>query len=159
SQANPWRYDPRNGLPRKDREAQAIAVLRTLFGLQLIILAAHDKFLEPGVSLAFVDKYSFVNVPALLGATGFTNLHFVFGAGLAETSLGTLLLANVAVRASSAILLFMFTTTAAVFGIEELVGHLPIIAMLILLVASGSPQRQAAPSIGRWQIASLSSAG
>jgi hypothetical protein len=159
SHANPWRYDPRDGLPGKDREAQAIAVLRTLFGLQLIVLAAHDKLLEPGVSLAFVDKYSFVNVPALLGVSGFTNLHFVFGAALAEISFGTLLLANVAVRATSAILLVMFTTTAVVFGLEELVGHLPIIAMLILLVASGSPQRRTEPAIGRWQIASLSSAG
>jgi hypothetical protein len=159
SQPNPWRYDPRNGLPRKDREAQAVAVLRTLFGLQLIILAAHDKLLEPGVSLAFVDKYSFVNVPALVGVSEFTNMHFVFGAGLAEIAFGTLLLANVAVRATCAILLFMFTTTAAVFGIEELVGHLPIIAMLMLLLASGSPQHQADPAIGRWQLASLSSAG
>jgi hypothetical protein len=159
SHANPWRYDPRDGLPRKDREAQAIAILRTLFGLQLIVLAAHDKLLEPGVSLAFVDKYSFVNVPALLGVSGFTNLHFVFGAGLAEIAFGTLLLANVAVRATCAILLVMFTTTGVVFGIEELVGHLPIIAMLILLAASGSPQHRAEPAIGRWQIASLSSAG
>ena len=159
SHANPWRYDPRGGLPPTDREAQAIAVLRTLFGLQLIVLAAHDKLLEPGVSLAFVDKYSFVNVPALLGASQFTNLHFVFGAGLAEISFGMLLLANVAVRGACAILLFMFTTTAVVFGLEELVGHLPIIAMLILLMASGSPQRQAEPSIGRWQIVSLASAG
>jgi hypothetical protein len=156
SHANPWR----DGLLGKDREAQAIAILRTLFGLQLIILAAHDKLLEPGVSLAFVDKYSFVNVPALLGVSGFTNLHFVFGAALAEISFGTLLLANVAVRATSAILLVMFTTTAAVFGLEELVGHLPIITMLILLVASGSPRHRAAePAIGRWQIASLSGAG
>src|SRR5215471_12085677 len=159
SRINPWRYDPRSGLSPQDREALAIAVMRTLFGLQLIVLSAHDKLLQPGVSLAFVDKYSFVNVPALLGASEFTNMHFVFGAGLAEIAFGTLLLANVAVRATSAILLFMFTTTAVVFGLEELVGHMPIIAILILLVASASPQRQAEPTIGRWQLASLSSAG
>jgi hypothetical protein len=159
AQASPWRYHPLEGLSPKDREALAIAVMRTLFGLQLIILAAHDKMLEPGVSLAFVDKYSFVNVPALLGMSQFTNLHFVFGAGLAEITFGSLLLANVAVRATSFMLLGLFTTTALVFGVEELVGHLPIIAMLVLLMASGSPQRQSEPSVGRWQIASLSSAG
>lgn len=156
---NPWRYDPRAGLPPKDREAVAIAVLRTLFGLQLIVLAAHDKMLEPGVSLAFVDKYSFVNVPALLGITQFTNMHFVFGAGLAEISFGTLLIANVAVRSTYAILLGMFTTTGIVFGIEEMVGHLPIIAMLVLLLASGSPRRRIGAPIGRWQAASLAGAG
>ena len=159
SHAKAWRYDPRDGIPQEDRDALAVAVLRTLFGLQLIVLAAHDKLLEPGVSLAFVDKYSFVNVPALLGASQFTNLHFVFGAGLAEIAFGALLLANVAVRGTCAILLALFTTTGVVFGIEEMVGHLPIIAMLILLMVSGSPQLQSKPSIGRWQIASLSSVG
>jgi hypothetical protein len=159
AQASPWRYHPLDGLSPKDREALAIAVLRTLFGLQLIVLSAHDKLLEPGVSLAFVDKYSFVNVPALLGVSQFTNLHFVFGAGLAEITFGALLLANVAVRGTCIMLLGLFTTTGVVFGIEEMVGHLPIIAMLILLAASGSPQHQTEPSVGRWQIASLSSAG
>ena len=159
SRINPWRYDPRSGLSPQDREALAIAVLRTLFGLQLIVLAAHDKLLEPGVSLAFVDKYSFVNVPGLLGATQFTNMHFVFGAGLAEISFGALLIANVAVRSTSAILLGMFITTGVVFGIEEMVGHLPIIAMLVLLLVSGSPRSRVETAIGRWQAASLSGSG
>jgi len=156
SRINPWRYDPRSGLSPQDREALAIAVLRTLFGLQLIVLSAHDKLLEPGVSLAFVDKYSFVNVPGLLGATQFTNMHFVFGAGLAEISFGALLIANVAVRSTCAILLGMFITTGVVFGIEEMVGHLPIIAMLVLLLVSGSPRSRVEAAIGRWQAASLS---
>ena len=159
SRINPWRYDPRAGLSPKDREAVAIIVLRTLFGLQLIVLAAHDKLLEPGVTLAFVEKYSFVNVPALLGYTQFTNLHFVFGAGLAEIVFGALLVSNVAVRSTCAILLGMFTTTGIVFGIEEMVGHLPIIAMLVLLLVSGAPRTQVKAAIGRWQVASLSSAG
>jgi len=159
SRINPWRYDPRSGLSPQDREALAIAVLRTLFGLQLIVLSAHDKLLEPGVSLAFVDKYSFVNVPALLGATQFTNMHFVFGAGLAEISFGALLIANVAVRGTCVILLGMFMTTGVVFGIEEMVGHLPIIAMLVLLLVSGSPRSRVETAIGRWQAASLSGSG
>lgn len=159
SRGNAWRYDPRRGLSPEDREALAITVLRSLFGLQLIVLAAHDKLLEPGVSLAFVDKYSFVNVPALLGYSQFTNMHFVFGAGLAEITFGALLLANVAVRGTCVLLLGLFTTTAAVFGLEELVGHLPIIAMLLLLMLSGSPRSQIKSLIGRWQVGSLSGAG
>jgi len=159
SRINPWRYDPRSGLSPQDREALAIAVLRTLFGLQLIVLSAHDKLLEPGVSLAFVDKYSFVNVPGLLGATQFTNMHFVFGAGLAEISFGALLIANVAVRGTCVILLGMFMTTGVVFGIEEMVGHLPIVAMLVLLLVSGSPRSRVETAIGRWQAASLSGSG
>ncbi len=158
SRGNPWRYDPRRGLSPEDRQALAITVLRSLFGLQLIVLSAHDKFLEPGVSLAFVDKYSFVNVPALLGFSQFTNMHFVFGAGLAEVTFGALLLSNVAVRGTCVLLLGLFTTTGIVFGIEEMVGHLPIIAMLVLLLMAGSPRNRIESLIARWQVASLSGA-
>ncbi len=65
---------------------EAASILRTMLGTQLIILAAHDKIFEPGVTLAFVEKYSFVNFPALLGLDVFTNLHFVFGAAWRKSS-------------------------------------------------------------------------
>jgi hypothetical protein len=119
------------------RERSAISILRTLLGLQLVVLAAHDKLLEPAVSLAFVDKYPFVNFPAVLGATSFTNLHFVFGAGIAEIAFGALLMANIATRAVCGILTAMFVTTGIAFGAGELVGHLPIAAALLVLVTHG----------------------
>jgi len=155
-----WRTSRRDGSTpgRWQRERLAASILRTLLGLQLVVLAAHDKLLEPAVSLAFVGKYPFVNFPALLGATGFTNLHFVFAAGIAEVTFGALLMANVATRAVSAILTVMFVATGIAFGVGELVGHLPIVAALLVLMAHGSGK--AAPvTFESWQRLFLGAAG
>ena len=141
------------------RERLAAAILRTLLGAQLIVLAVHDKLLEPGVSLAFVDKYSFVNIPALLGADGFSNLHFVFGAGIGELVLGILLVANIATRAVCVLMTGLFVTTGLAFGIEEMVGHLPIIATLVVVTVVGSEGRGVGSVIDRWQVAALNLAG
>ena len=133
-----WRTSRQNGLtPDWERERLAATILRSLLGLQLIVLAAHDKLLQPAVSLAFVDKYAFVNFPALFGATSFTNLHFVFGAGIAEIAFGALLIANIATRAVCGILTAVFVTTGIMFGLGEMVGHLPIVAALLVLMALG----------------------
>jgi len=120
------------------RERWAASILRVTLGLQLMVLSAHDKLIDPAVSLAFVNKYSFVNVPAMLGATGFSNMHFVVAAGIGELAMGGLLVSHIATRLVSSILLAIFLTTGAVFGIEELVGHLPIAAALVVLITAGS---------------------
>ena len=119
------------------RGIDAASILRTMLGIQLIILAAHDKIFEPGVSLAFVEKNAFVNVPALLGATSFTNLHFVFGAGMAEIVFGLLLITNTAARLVAAMLTGLFTLTGLVFGLHEMLGHMPILFSLLVLVTQG----------------------
>jgi hypothetical protein len=156
-----WRTSRRDGaMPDSwQRERLAVSILRTLLGLQLVVLAAHDKLLEPAVSLAFVDKYPFVNFPALLGATSFTNLHFVFGAGMAEVTFGALLMANIATRAVCGILTFMFVATGITFGVGELVGHLPIVAALLVLMAHGSGKAAAPLTFASWQRVFLGAAG
>ena len=139
-----WRAETANVDPSKlpafgdDRALLAAKVLRITLGLQLLTLAAHDKLLGPSPSLAFVEKFSFVNVPAMLGFESFTNLHFVVGAGLIEAALGVMLVANVAVRAVAGLLLVVFSLTSCIFGVHELIGHLPIMAALVVLFASGS---------------------
>lgn len=130
----------------EQRERGAVSILRLMFGLQLIVLAAHDKLLFPEISLAFVEKFSFVNFPALLGASSFTNLHFVIGAGLAEVAFGVMLMGRVAVRPVCAILLLIFIVTGFVFGVDELVGHVPIVATLLVLFVSGSARSAASVS-------------
>jgi hypothetical protein len=140
------------------RERLAVSILRTLLGLQLVVLAAHDKLLQPAVSLAFVDKYPF-NFPALLGATSFTNLHFVFGAGVAEIVLGALLMGNIATRAACGMLAAMFVTTGIMFDVGELVGHLPIVAALLVLVTHGCGKAVSPLTFDPWQRAFLGAAG
>ena len=125
------------GEARARREAEAADWLRVMLGAQLVVLAAHDKLLNPGISLAFVDMYPFVNFPALLGFD-FTNLDFVFAAGLAETAFGIALMFNLASRAVSLAMFALFTITGVLFGLSEMLGHLPIIAILAAIFVQGS---------------------
>lgn len=126
-------------------KAKAMAMLRIMLGVQLIVLAAHDKLLYPEVSLAFVNKYPFVNFPAALGLSGFSNLHFVIGCGFVETALGAMLVGNVATRVVCLILTSVFVLTGIIFGVGELFGHLPIAAAMVMLLIF-SPQRAAGPA-------------
>jgi hypothetical protein len=126
-------------------KAKAMAILRIMLGAQLIVLAAHDKLLYPEVSLAFVNKYPFVNFPAALGLSGFTNLHFVIGCGFVETALGAMLVGNVATRLVCLVLVNVFVLTGLIFGVSELFGHLPIAAAVMLLFIF-APQRVAGPA-------------
>jgi hypothetical protein len=121
-----------------EREARAVSMLRIAFGLQFVVLALHEKLINPGLALAFVDQHSFVNFMPLLGFEGFTNLHFVFGAGLAELTLGLLMAASVATRLACGILAAVFLVTGVMFGPHELVGHLPILGTLLLVMVRGS---------------------
>lgn len=127
---------------RYERLARASSVLRVMLGLQLMCLAAHDKLLHPGISLAFVEKYRFVNFVAWSGFEDFTNLHFVIGAGMCEVLLGVLLVCGFVPRLVSGALLAIFTLTGLIFGIRELSGHLPIMAALLVVALAGSPFRQ-----------------
>ncbi len=126
----------------EQRKHRAASVLRVMFGLQLIVLAAHDKILYPETSLAFLEKFSFVNFPAQLGVPGFTDLHFVIGAGLAEFAFGAMLIGNVATRMVSAVLAAIFVATGCIFGGEELIGHVPIVAAVFVLLVSGRADHQ-----------------
>jgi uncharacterized membrane protein YphA (DoxX/SURF4 family) len=122
----------------REREALAVSLLRIAFGLQFVVLALHEKLINPGLALAFVEEHSFVNFMPLLGFEGFTNLHFVFGAGLAELAMGLLMAVNVAARPACGVLAAVFLATGLMFGPHELVGHLPILGALLLVMVRGS---------------------
>lgn len=120
-----------------------LPIIRVGLGLTLILLSIHHKLLDPDIALTFLDKYE-LNFMPLLGFSGFTNLHFVFAAGVAELTLGLLLFTGIATRLVSAGLAMFLLTTLIVLGPVELVGHLPLIGIALLLVCHGSRSHAAA---------------
>ncbi|MBI4296469.1 MAG: hypothetical protein HY667_05070, partial [Chloroflexi bacterium] len=64
-----------------------VPIIRIGAGLTLAILALHNKLLFPDMALTFLDEHDYNFMP-LLGFTGFTNLHFVFAAGVVELTMG-----------------------------------------------------------------------
>lgn len=113
--------------------SNAARVLRVGFGLQLAILAIHNKFMNPVLGLDFLALYPYFNFIKVLGFAHFKDIHFVLSAGLAELSFGLLLILNIATRFVSLCAIFCFTVTSIVLGIHELVGHTPILVGLFII--------------------------
>lgn len=114
-----------------------VPIIRIGVGLTLAILALHNKLLFPDRALTFLDRYYFNFMPTL-GFEGFTNIHFVFAAGIVELAVGILLVAGIATRFAAAITLILMISTMAILGPIELIGHLPVMGIAALLIYRGS---------------------
>ncbi|MBI4330801.1 MAG: DoxX family membrane protein [Chloroflexi bacterium] len=123
-----------------------LPVVRLGLGLTFITLALHNKLLSPDMALTFLDAHD-LNFMRLLGLTGFTNPLFVFAAGVAEVTVGLLLVTGIATRFIAAGALGILSTTLLLFGPVELIGHLPIMGIAILLVYRGSGTYVFAPPV------------
>jgi hypothetical protein len=106
-------------------------------GLTLAILAFDEKLLHPHLSLAFLREYQFNFMPCL-GFAQFSDLHFVFAAGVAELTFGLLLTAGIATRFVTLVLSTFFVLTLLILGPVELVGHAPLFGIAFLLLSRGA---------------------
>ncbi len=114
-----------------------LPLIRIGLGLTLIVLAAHNKLISPDLALTFLDKYDLNFIP-YLGFAEFTNLHFVFAAGMAELAIGLFLVLGIGTRFVAATLMMFLLTTLVVLGPLELVGHLPVLGLAAVLLYRGS---------------------
>lgn len=119
-----------------------IAILRISFGLQLCALAAQDKLINPSLSLGFLSDYPYFNFMNLIGIESFTDTHFVLAAGLAEFSMGLLLVFNLFQRLGALTALFFFSITSIILGPSELIGHIPVIIVLLIIINNPSKSLQ-----------------
>ena len=119
-------------------EQLATAILALTLGIQLAELAIHNKLMNPGLALMFIDENGYLNFMRMLGLSSFKNMYFVFAGGIAELTLGLLLLLGVAVRFVAIGVGAIFSLTAAIFGLHELIGHIPIMAVVLLIALRGS---------------------
>jgi len=118
-----------------DSDHLPLLIIRAGLGLTLIVLSIHHKLANPDIALTFLDKYELNFIP-YLGLTGFTNLHFVFAAGVTEVTFGLLLFVGIATRFVAAGLAVFLFTTLIILGPVELVGHLPLIGITLLLLSA-----------------------
>lgn len=116
---------------------QALSLLRVGIGVQLLVLAVHNKLLNPELALAFINQNSFYNFMPLLGFERFCNLHFVLAAGIAEACFGIALIMNWSTRVIMIFVGGAFLTTSILTGLHELVGHLPFLGVTAVLLLVG----------------------
>jgi len=142
--AGPGRWSADLELGR-DRErgtadlAKAVWALRVGAGLALIVVAFAEKLANPDLALAFLHGRPDLNVAQQVGL-GWSDLEFTRVAGAIEVLFGLLLISGALPQAIVLIAGVPFNASLWFFGVNELVGHLPVYgAMLVLLVYGSDP--------------------
>lgn len=76
-----------------------------------------------------------------IGFEDFTDMEFVFSAGIAECTFGLLIFLGISTRFVALNVAFFFLLTGLMLGLHEIVGHSPILAMALVLITLGDGQR------------------
>jgi hypothetical protein len=119
--------------------ALAIFALRVAAGSALIIVALYEKLINPQLALDFLQEHPDLQLAHQLDLP-LSDLEFVRLAGAIEVLFGLLLISGALPQAIVLIAGIPFNATLWFFGINELVGHLPIYgAMLAILVFGSHP--------------------
>lgn len=130
--------------PGLEAMARAVLALRVAAGSALIFVALYEKLINPELALDFLAVHPDLQVAHQIGLP-LSDLEFVRLAGAIEVLFGMLLISGALPQAIVLIAGIPFNITLWFFGINELVGHLPIYgAMLVILVFGSHPQLRSA---------------
>ncbi len=121
--------------------AYAVPILRWSVGLSIIILAFSEKLLNPTLAQAFLTQKINFNLGSGLGIS---NDLFIFFAGVGEFVFGCLLISGALPRLVIIGLWIPFNLTLPYLGWTELAGHLPIYAVMLILLLIGPSSRRVA---------------
>jgi uncharacterized membrane protein YphA (DoxX/SURF4 family) len=126
-----------------DRKAPAAAInlLRIAMGFGIAYGALTEKLLNPPLAQALLDQSSFLNV---LRPLGMSDPVFIWLAGVTELAVGVVILSGQITRPVMAVGFALFTVTLIVFGLPELIGHLPYYGIMLTLFI--------APDADSWRV-------
>jgi len=121
--------------------AAAINLLRIAMGFGIAYGALTEKLLNPPLAQALLDERPFLNV---LRPLGVGDPVFIWLAGLTELAVGVVILSGQITRPVMAVGFALFTVTLLVFGLPELIGHLPYYGIMLTLFI--------APDANSWRV-------
>lgn len=124
----------------KDAKFYAMAILRMFFGAAVMLVGFRYKLYEPGYALEFLRTHS-INFMPSLGFVNFSDELFVMASGITEVLFGLLVFLGLLPRLVGGLLFVCFTITLSLFGIYELLGHLPLYAIAFALITKGGGER------------------
>ncbi|HEX6829428.1 MAG TPA: hypothetical protein VF104_10675 [Burkholderiales bacterium] len=130
----------------QQRLLQGLGILRVTVGFSLLWCAV-EKWLYPGWTYELLQS----DLRVML-ATGLSPALIVMGAGFVEFCLAfALIFGRLASQIAAAVLLSVMISAIPVVGTLDLIGHLPILVVLIILAATRNPIGRTAPEPGkRW---------
>ena len=126
------RRDARS-IEHENAPGAAINLLRIAMGFGIAYGALTEKLLNPPLAQALLDQRPFLNVLHPLGAS---DPVFIWLAGATELATGVVILSGQVTRPEMAAGLALFTVTLIVFGLPELIGHLPYYGIMLTLFIS-----------------------
>lgn len=116
----------------------AAPLLRVFTSVSLVVLGLQEKLLHPELALAFLKDHANFNFMQVVGVTAFSDRLFVLSAGMTEVLFGLIFLLGIVTRINTAALALFFVSTAFMLGIHEVTGHLPLFAVVVVLLLYGS---------------------
>ncbi len=117
----------------------SIPALRWGLALSIIVLSFSEKLLNPALARAFLGQKINFNLGSGFGVS---DELFIYGAGLIELTFGLLLISKALPRLVIIVMWIPFNLTLTYLGWVELAGHLPIYAIILVLLLVGSPNRE-----------------
>ncbi|MDQ2808661.1 MAG: hypothetical protein M3Z04_17400 [Chloroflexota bacterium] len=130
----------------------ALPAIRIGTGLTILVLAFTEKLLNPALAAAFLHTHPLFNFPQALGFTLFTDDLFIVAAAVVEATIGVLLIAGVLPRLVILLMWVPFNIAIPILPPVELLGHLPILAVMYAIFLQGpgrtadQPQDAVAPA-------------
>jgi hypothetical protein len=119
---------------------EAVLVLRVAAGAALIVVAMHEKLLNPDYALEFLEHHPDLHLARHLDLP-LSDIEFVRVAGAIEVLFGLLLISGALPQAIVVIAGIPFNVTLWFFGVHELVGHLPVYGAMLLILIFGCDPR------------------
>jgi hypothetical protein len=138
--------------PILDDQARAVWALRVGAGLALIIVAFAEKLANTDLALVFLQGHPHLNVAREVGL-GWSDLQFIRVAGAIEVLFGLLLISGALPQAVVLIAGVPFNASLWFFGVNELLGHLPVYGAMLVLLVYGSDRelRARVPALWPWR--------
>jgi hypothetical protein len=137
----------RAGEPSIVEHLQGAWSLKVAAGLALIVVAFAEKLAYPDLGVAFLNENEHLNLAQQVGID-MSHLEFIRVAGAIEVLFGLLLISGALPQAIVLIAGVPFNATLWFFGVNELMGHLPIYGTMLVLLVYGSEARLR-PGVGR----------
>jgi len=119
----------------------AFPILRILIGLNLALLGFTEKLLRPELGMAFLEKFQWNFMQNILGIDWYSNYLFVISAGFTEVLIGVIFILGIVTRINALITITLFTIPLFFMGLVELIGHLPHLAIVLMLLIFGSQNK------------------
>ena len=134
--------------PNDRVRSYALPALRIHTGIALGVLAWTEKLIDPNMAIRFLEKHQ-INFMQALGVPFFTDRLFVLSAGCSELIFALIFILGLITRVNTLVLAGFLTASNLYFflvgktdeAFMELIGHMPLIAVAIILILYGGGSR------------------